>query len=125
METRANHFLIGLFTLAVMFGGFGFVWWFSGKSDASNRTTYRVVFEGSVSGLVRGSTVLFNGLNVGEVTGIDFAPAEPGKIYSTIAVNQTVPVRADTKAQLEYQGLTGVASIMLQGGKADATPVRP
>jgi phospholipid/cholesterol/gamma-HCH transport system substrate-binding protein len=29
-------------------------------------------------------------------------------------------VRADTKAQLEYQGLTGVASVMLQGGKPDA-----
>jgi phospholipid/cholesterol/gamma-HCH transport system substrate-binding protein len=120
METRANHFVIGLFTLAVLVGGFSFVWWFSGKSSLANRVDYRVVFQGSVSGLVRGSTVLFNGLNVGEVKSIAVAPDDPGKIYTVIGVDQTVPVRSDTKAQLEYQGLTGVASIMLQGGRADA-----
>ena len=29
METRANYVLIGLFTLAVILGGFGFVYWFN------------------------------------------------------------------------------------------------
>ena len=28
METRANYVLIGLFTLAVIAGAFGFVYWF-------------------------------------------------------------------------------------------------
>ena len=28
METRANYVLIGLFTLAVIVGAFGFVYWF-------------------------------------------------------------------------------------------------
>jgi phospholipid/cholesterol/gamma-HCH transport system substrate-binding protein len=31
METRANYILIGVFTLLVIAGGFGFVWWFSGE----------------------------------------------------------------------------------------------
>ncbi|MGQ4273089.1 MlaD family protein [Terrihabitans sp. B22-R8] len=124
METRANHFVIGLFTLAVVVGAFSFVWWFTGKADQGNRAQYRVVFDGSVSGLSRGSAVLFNGVNVGEVTAIDIVPDQPGRISTTIAVNSTVPVRSDTKAQLEYQGVTGVASVMLQGGQPDAPPLQ-
>ncbi|HUZ90735.1 MAG TPA: MCE family protein, partial [Methylocella sp.] len=30
METRANYALIGIFTLAVIAGVFGFLFWFSG-----------------------------------------------------------------------------------------------
>ncbi len=119
METRANHIIIGLFTLAVTAGAFAFVWWFGGNFEGA-RTTYRVVFSDSVSGLTRGSVVLFNGLGVGEVTDLGFSPTEPGKMNATIAVNSQVPVRQDTKAKLEYSGLTGVASVMLEGGKPDA-----
>ena len=35
METRANYLLIGVFTLAVIFGAFGFVWWFQRAGDAA------------------------------------------------------------------------------------------
>lgn len=119
METRANHVLIGLFTLIVTVGAFAFVWWFGGNFQGS-RTTYRVVFTDSISGLTRGSMVLFNGLSVGEVTDIGFSPTDPGRMNATIVVNSTVPVRQDTKARLEYSGLTGVASVMLEGGKTDA-----
>jgi phospholipid/cholesterol/gamma-HCH transport system substrate-binding protein len=37
METRANYLLIGVFTLAVIFGAFGFVWWFQRVGDVSSR----------------------------------------------------------------------------------------
>ncbi len=57
METRANHVLIGFFTLAVLVGAFVFVWWFGGSSS-SDRTSYRVVFEGSVSGLTAAPPVV-------------------------------------------------------------------
>ena len=67
METRANYALIGAFTLAVIVAAFGFVFWFSGGDEASVATR-PVVFSGSVSGLSKGSFVLFNGLRVGEVT---------------------------------------------------------
>src|SRR5580692_11270316 len=33
---------------------------------------------------------------------------------------RTVPVRADTKVGLEFQGLTGLANVSLIGGAADA-----
>jgi phospholipid/cholesterol/gamma-HCH transport system substrate-binding protein len=68
METRANYVLIGLFTLAVIAGAFGFVYWFNTIGGAGERATYRIVFDGSVSGLRTGASVLFNGIRVGEVT---------------------------------------------------------
>ena len=37
-----------------------------------------------------------------------------------IAVDRSVPVRANTKVGLEFQGLTGLASVSLTGGSADA-----
>ena len=48
METRANYVVIGLFTLAVIAGGFGFVYWFSRAGDGGERAVYRVVFDGAV-----------------------------------------------------------------------------
>ncbi|MDB5508316.1 MAG: hypothetical protein JWL93_785 [Hyphomicrobiales bacterium] len=119
METRANYALIGAFTLAVVTAGFMFVFWFSGSSKQSGRDTYRVVFSSSVSGLTRGSQVLFNGLKVGEVSAIDLAP-DPSEVYAIIDVDRRTPVKTDTRARLEYQGLTGVGSIALTGGSSDA-----
>ena len=119
METRANYALIGAFTLAVLTAAFMFVFWFSGSSKQSGRDTYRVIFSSSVSGLTRGSQVLFNGLKVGEVTSIDLAP-DPSEVYAIIDVDGRTPIKTDTRARLEYQGLTGVASIALTGGSSDA-----
>jgi phospholipid/cholesterol/gamma-HCH transport system substrate-binding protein len=124
METRANHALIGLFTMAVVLCGFGFVWWFAGAGDSSQRNVYQIVFQGSVSGLTRGSGVLFNGIRVGEVVSLTLDPQDPQKVTARITVDSANPLRTDTKARLEYQGLTGVAAVQLEGGKIDA-PILP
>lgn len=123
METRAHHALIGLFTLAVVAAAFAFVWWFGARGDTTARMVYQVIFEGSVSGLTRGSAVLFNGIRVGEVSRLDYDPDHPNNVIATIAVDQRVPMRTDTTARLEYQGLTGVSAVMLRGGEPDAPPL--
>jgi phospholipid/cholesterol/gamma-HCH transport system substrate-binding protein len=120
METRANYVLIGLFTLAVIVGGFGFVYWFSTVGGAGARATYRIVFDGSVSGLNTGASVLFNGIRVGEVTGLSLDPAAPRAVVAKVSVDKSVAVRTDTAVSLEYQGVTGTASIALRGGSTDA-----
>lgn len=123
METRANFVLIGAFTLAVILGGFLFVLWFSGLGQVSQRKTYEVLFTGSVSGLARGGAVLFNGLRVGEVIQMDFVPNDPGRVEAIIQVESRIPVKQDTQARLELQGLTGGAAIALTGGAPDAAPL--
>jgi phospholipid/cholesterol/gamma-HCH transport system substrate-binding protein len=120
METRANYALIGLFTLAVFASMMGFVYWFASGRNAGTKLSYRIVFNGSVSGLNKGSLVRFNGLRVGEVTVIDLVPNEPSRVMAIIEVDQKTPIKADTRARLEYQGLTGQASVQLSGGTASA-----
>src|SRR5205807_4826024 len=123
METRANYALIGVFTLAVIAAAFGFVLWFSGDEKPGGRTTYKIIFTGSISGLSEGGFVLFNGVRVGTVTKIDLLQQDPSRVYALIEVDAKAPVRADTKARLEYTGLTGVASVALTGGALDAPPL--
>jgi phospholipid/cholesterol/gamma-HCH transport system substrate-binding protein len=120
METKANYILTGLFTLAVIVGAFGFIYWFQNNSGGGERAVYRVVFAGSVSGLRTGASVLFDGVRVGEVTELALDPHDPRKVAAAISIDRVVPVRADTKVTLDFQGLTGLAQVSLTGGAADA-----
>ena len=120
METKANYIVTGAFTLAVIVGVFGFIFWFQNTAGGGERSSYRVVFAGSVSGLRTGSAVLFNGIRVGRVSGLGLDAHDPRKVVATISVERAVPVRADTKVALTYQGLTGLAEVALTGGAPDA-----
>jgi phospholipid/cholesterol/gamma-HCH transport system substrate-binding protein len=120
METRANFVLIGAFTLAVIAGAFLFVLWFSGLTRIADRQTYAIMFDGSVAGLSQGSPVQFNGIRVGEVSKIELAAGDPRRVQVLIEVTGNVPIKQDTKAALEVQGLTGGAAIALTGGAPDA-----
>lgn len=123
METRANYAMIGAFTLSVIAAAFMFIYWFSGGRSKQGEKVYEVVFSSSVSGLSRGAQVKFNGLRVGEVSRIELMPSDPSKVRAIIEVDPLTPVNADTKARLEFQGLTGIASIALSGGASGATPL--
>ncbi|GAB4065628.1 MCE family protein [Ancylobacter sonchi] len=124
METRANYTIIGLFTLLVVAAGFAFVWWFNGSASRGPRTFYDVVFNGAVSGLQTGSGVTFNGIPVGEVTALRLDAQDPRRVVATIAVQPSTPVKSDTRAQLNAQVLTGLASVGLVGGQPNAQPLR-
>src|ERR687885_1773336 len=125
METRANYALIGLFTLAVIAAAFGFVYWFAGSDSGARRQPVRVVFSGSVSGLSKGSMVLFNGIRVGEVTDIRLLPEDPRRVLATAELDRTTPIRTDTRARLEVNMLSGVAQIALVGGEPGAPALTP
>lgn len=118
METRARYALIGLFMLAVIVASFGFVYWLENKGGFTQREVYQIRFQGSVSGLLVGSAVLFNGIRVGEVTGLGLNPETPQDVIATIAVDRGTPVRADTQVGIETQGLTGGAAVSLRGGSS-------
>jgi phospholipid/cholesterol/gamma-HCH transport system substrate-binding protein len=116
METRAPFVIVGAFVLAAIAAVFGFVYWLHNTGGLGPRATYHVQFEGSVPGLLVGAAVLFNGIRVGEVTNLGLAPDNPRHVDATISVAATTPVRSDTKVGLDFQGLTGVPVIALEGG---------
>jgi phospholipid/cholesterol/gamma-HCH transport system substrate-binding protein len=116
METRAPFAIVGAFVLATIVAVFGFVYWLNNTGGLGPRKTYHVQFDGSVPGLLVGAGVLFNGIRVGEVTDLGLATDNPRRVNATISVASNTPVRADTKVGLEFQGLTGVPVIALEGG---------
>jgi phospholipid/cholesterol/gamma-HCH transport system substrate-binding protein len=120
METRARYALIGLFMLAVIIASFGFVYWLENKGGFTQRDIYQVRFQGSASGLLVGSAVLFNGIHVGEVTNLTLSADAPDQVIATIGVEHGTPIRSNTEVGLETQGLTGGAAVTLRGGSADA-----
>jgi phospholipid/cholesterol/gamma-HCH transport system substrate-binding protein len=117
METRAPFIVVGAFVLAAIAAVFGFVYWLHNTAGTGARTVHHVQFDGSVSGLLVGAAVLFNGIRVGEVTNLGLAADSPRQVDATIAVASGTPVHADTEVGLDFQGLTGVPVIALEGGK--------
>jgi phospholipid/cholesterol/gamma-HCH transport system substrate-binding protein len=120
MEIRARYVLVGLFTLAVILGGFGFVYWLQNAGGMGKRVSYDIRFTNTVSGLLRGSPVLFNGIRVGEVSNLRLMPEDPRGINATVSIDEQAPVRTDTLVSLEFQGLTGIAAVTLTGGSDHA-----
>jgi phospholipid/cholesterol/gamma-HCH transport system substrate-binding protein len=116
METRAPFVVVGGFVLAAIVAVFGFVYWLHNSGGLGPRAAYHVQFDGPVPGLLVGAGVLFNGIRVGEVTDLGLAPDNPRRVNAMISVASTTPVRSDTRVGLEFQGLTGVPVIALEGG---------
>lgn len=119
METRANFIIIGLFTVLGIVGGLGFFLWLASVQIDRQYTQYGVLFD-NVSGLDPSAEVLFNGVDVGSVTGIRIWENDPSKAYVALEIDATTPIAIDTIARLESQGVTGVAYIALSGGAPGA-----
>ena len=124
MEYRARYVLIGAFSLACLLAAFAFVYWIKNTGGLGQRAIYDLQFETSVSGLNPGANVLFNGVRVGAVTAVNLDPAVPKRVTATISVDPATPIRADTKVDVSFQGLTGATAISLLGGAPDALPAK-
>ena len=111
--------------LALIIASFAFVYWLENKGGFGERTAYQIRFGGSTSGLLVGSSVLFNGIRVGEVTGLGLDPEHPEQVVATIGVDPGTPIRSDTQVGIETQGLTGGAVVTLRGGSATDEAVPP
>ena len=124
MEVRARYILVGLFALAAIAAGFGFVYWMNNNGGLTKRAIYRIRFEGPTAGLQAGAAVEFNGIRVGEVTALQLDPDNSRGVAATIAVASGAPLRTDTKVGVNFRGLMGSPAITLTGG-APTSPLLP
>lgn len=115
METKANYLLIGVFTLLGFLGLLGFVAWFS-KIELDKQFAYYDVYFDNVSGLDRASTVKFAGLSVGQVSDLALSDAGDGTVRVRLEVAADTPVRIDSEATIEAQGVTGVSYVGISSG---------
>jgi phospholipid/cholesterol/gamma-HCH transport system substrate-binding protein len=125
METRANHVLIGLFTILVTLLAVFFALWAANYASNRNWDKYEVIFTEAVTGLGNGGIVQYNGINVGEVERLRLDAKDPRKVIARIRLQAGTPVKIDTKAKLAFIGLTGVAQIQLSGGAPESPRLLP
>lgn len=120
MEIKSNNVLIGAFTISTIIGAFLVILWVSGLQLNRQFAYYKIIFDGSVSGLSESGAVQYNGLPVGKVRSLQLMDRNPNKVVAIIEVDARTPVKEDSVAQLELSGLTGVAFIQLTGGSPDS-----
>ncbi|WP_417485935.1 MlaD family protein [Maricaulis sp.] len=118
METKAHHALVGLFAVLLLAAGGFFALWLGKVSFDEDYAFYDIVFDGPVRGLRESGEVRFNGIQVGEVTELELD--DQSRVIARIRVLAQTPVRVDSFAQLEPQGLTGLSYILITGGTPDA-----
>ncbi|VIO72903.1 hypothetical protein CI1B_45520 [Bradyrhizobium ivorense] len=122
MEIRGPYIVVGAFVLSAIVAVFGFIYWLNNVGGIGKRETYQVVFTDPVPGLLVGAGVLFNGIRVGEVTALELVPERQREVRVKIAVAERTPVHSDTRVGLDFQGLTGVPVIALEGGDDPVAP---
>ena len=123
METKANFVLIGAMTLLGVLGLLGLLIWFAKVEIDRQYAWYETLFE-SASGLGMAADVRYNGLSVGTVIALGLDADDPSKVRVRIEVAADTPIKTDTVAQLNSQGVTGVAFVALTGGSPEAALLR-
>ena len=125
METRASNIAVGAFVLVLIACAVGFVFWVGRFSERTVTVDHFVRFAGSVAGLDIGSNVLFGGIPIGHVTAIKVDPSETSLARVDIAVDASVPIKQDSQAILEMQGITGGVLVEVSRGSASAEKLAP
>jgi phospholipid/cholesterol/gamma-HCH transport system substrate-binding protein len=116
MERNANYALVGIASILLFIGAIVFGVWLARFAVNRDYDVYDILFFGPVRGLSEGGEVHFNGIKVGEVTKLELDRSDPNRVIARIRVTSDVPIREDSSATLEPQGITGVNYVQITAG---------
>ena len=86
---------------------------------------YYTVFSESVIGLYTDAQVKLNGIDVGNVTGIEIDSSNLNQVVVRFRVNKGTPIKLGTRAGMTHGiSLTGEKQIVLSGGRFDEPDVQ-
>ena len=111
MENRAHALAAGLFALLLGAALAAVALWFS--KDDLKLIPYVMTTSSSVTGLKVEAPVRYRGVDVGKVDEIAIDSANNGRVRIRIGVREGTPITKSTYAQLGYQGITGLAYVLL------------
>jgi phospholipid/cholesterol/gamma-HCH transport system substrate-binding protein len=113
MEREANYAAVGAFVVLIVVLGTLFVYWYSDNREHKDYTRYEIYFEGSVSGLERGSAVRYLGVDVGRVVDMRVDTRDASRVQVIADIDSSAPISSKTAAELSLQGVTGLLYIDL------------
>ena len=119
MESDKRYFLEGLFVIVLSIAlALFFVW--LGRTGNKDDVLYRIHFEESVSGLNLGDPVKYLGVDIGLVDALAIDPEDPSQVQVDVKLKKDAPIKTDTRATLQFKGITGAYFIELKGSTEDA-----
>ena len=121
METKANYVAVGGFVLLGALALIAALIWTANAQYRTEYAYYTASFTGSVTGLGAGTTVRYNGIEVGTVSDLSFDEQDPRKVNTLLQVDPDLRLRADSVASVESEGLAGATYVGIIGG----TPTAP
>lgn len=125
VASRTRKIRAGLFAIAAAALAAIAVIAFGGGRVLRGGDVYFVEYEDTVYGLEDGANVYLSGVRVGSVDDIEVSPEDPRRVRVRIVVSSGAPVRTDTRAMLQFTGITGLKVIDLRGGTPAAPPLPP
>lgn len=116
MERHAHFALVGVISTLLVIAAFVFVVWLGRYQFDHQFDEYRIVFSGPVRGLSVGGEVQFSGIKVGTIQHIALDTADPNKVITDIRLDGETPVRVDSEATTELQGISGIDVVQISAG---------
>ncbi|MBZ7942203.1 MlaD family protein [Campylobacter molothri] len=120
MENRVNYFFVGIFIFGLFFASLAFILWLGGYSKKESFKYYEIYTQESVAGLGIKAPVRLLGVEVGSVEKISIEERDNLGVKILIKVKKNTPIKQDTYATLQLQGITGLKFIQLQGGSKES-----
>lgn len=125
MATRSQKVKLGVFlTVAGVLLAVTIVV-FAGVSMFDSKDRYHILFTESVSGLELGSAVKLRGVRVGQVSRVRLNPDNVEQVKVTVLLDAGTPIKEDTAAILQMQGITGMKFVELLEGTRKAKKLEP
>ncbi|MBF0101774.1 MAG: MCE family protein [Desulfobacterales bacterium] len=121
MITQTQKARLGIFVFFAVTVLVGTLVALTGTHFTQNRDQYSIRLATSVSGLEIGSTVKYNGVQVGRIESIQVDPESVSTTLLTISVEHNTPIKQDTRAVSTSLGITGLKYIELIKS-TDASP---
>ena len=116
---------VGLFVTVSFFLFASALLWLAGSRFFQSVDTYTILFAESVSGLLPGAAVEYQGVTIGKVETLGLTQDAPPRAQVTIALQPGTPIRQDTTAHLIGSFVTGIRYIELAGGSSAAPVLDP
>lgn len=121
MENRSHALIAGLFMVLLGVCAIAALWWFGGKSEPTDG--YLVLTTKNVTGLNLQAQVRYRGVRVGRVEAIDLDAGDVRNTLIRIGIRKGLPLTRGTTARLGYQGVTGIAHVLLEDSGKDTSPL--
>lgn len=121
MENKNSYTIVGLFFVICVFCISMFLWWMNTKGNKGYfYRPYYIQTQILPNGIKEDSEVKFIGVPAGYVKSISFSDLQKATIEIEIYVKDGLPIKKDSTAVVETQGITGISYINISKGSDDS-----